>query len=435
MNITIVQTFTDGFTTYQSGQELSVPSEVAQRWIADGKAQADTDGQQSWLSSTEVAATRALVSAAGISIDNGEALRLWRRKRARAAAVGAGRPAVVAMVGDSIVFGIQGNASTTETTLPATDGTYPGDTDWCKFAERIANARLGKVCPDSWAANDARVTAVGGAAVSSVGLNGRSRSITNTGQTLTFPNSTCKRFEIGYFETTSASSDTATGNFTYNVDASGAVAVNTASAFRTGKIATTPALSAGSHSLVLAGANAAPVYITHAIGYTDGGIAVLRFGRTGWTLGDSLGLQANNSSSVAGQGRLLAGYAQAGWHDMLLIEFAHNDPTQYDTATYSAYLDSIIAACPTTMPIGLIAPPYPPAGQESSTFGVRTDYWDVMRSKAVAGSNVFHARSAEVFGTAAEGLADSLYSGAGSVHPSSAGYGALGQWLADILTA
>lgn len=62
MNITIVQTFTDGFTTYQSGQELSVPSEVAQRWIADGKAQADTDGQQSWLSSTEVAATRALVS-------------------------------------------------------------------------------------------------------------------------------------------------------------------------------------------------------------------------------------------------------------------------------------------------------------------------------------------------------------------------------------
>ena len=66
MNITIVQTFTDGFTTYQSGQELSVPSEVAQRWIADGKAQADTDGQQSWLSSTEVAATRALVSGAWI---------------------------------------------------------------------------------------------------------------------------------------------------------------------------------------------------------------------------------------------------------------------------------------------------------------------------------------------------------------------------------
>lgn len=66
MNITIVQTFTDGFTTYQSGQELSVPSEVAQRWIADGKAQADTDGQQSWLSSTEVAATRALVSGDGI---------------------------------------------------------------------------------------------------------------------------------------------------------------------------------------------------------------------------------------------------------------------------------------------------------------------------------------------------------------------------------
>lgn len=65
MNITIVQTFTDGFTTYQSGQELSVPSEVAQRWIADGKAQADTDGQQSWLSSTEVAATRALVSGGG----------------------------------------------------------------------------------------------------------------------------------------------------------------------------------------------------------------------------------------------------------------------------------------------------------------------------------------------------------------------------------
>ena len=65
MNITIVQTFTDGFTTYQSGQELSVPSEVAQRWIADGKAQADTDGQQSWLSSTEVAATRALVSGDG----------------------------------------------------------------------------------------------------------------------------------------------------------------------------------------------------------------------------------------------------------------------------------------------------------------------------------------------------------------------------------
>lgn len=65
MNITIVQTFTDGFTTYQSGQELSVPSEVAQRWIADGKAQADTDGQQSWLSSTEVAATRALVSKEG----------------------------------------------------------------------------------------------------------------------------------------------------------------------------------------------------------------------------------------------------------------------------------------------------------------------------------------------------------------------------------
>ena len=65
MNITIVQTFTDGFTTYQSGQELSVPSEVAQRWIADGTAQADTDGQQSWLSSTEVAATRALVSEGG----------------------------------------------------------------------------------------------------------------------------------------------------------------------------------------------------------------------------------------------------------------------------------------------------------------------------------------------------------------------------------
>ena len=74
MNITIVQTFTDGFTTYQSGQELSVPSEVAQRWIADGTAQADTDGQQSWLSSTEVAATRALVSGAGNAASSGT----WR---------------------------------------------------------------------------------------------------------------------------------------------------------------------------------------------------------------------------------------------------------------------------------------------------------------------------------------------------------------------
>lgn len=74
MNITIVQTFTDGFTTYQSGQELSVPSEVAQRWIADGKAQADTDGQQSWLSSTEVAATRALVSGAWNASDGKRAV-------------------------------------------------------------------------------------------------------------------------------------------------------------------------------------------------------------------------------------------------------------------------------------------------------------------------------------------------------------------------
>jgi hypothetical protein len=241
-------------------------------------------------------AVQALVSAAGISIDNGEALRLWRRKRARAAAVGAGRPAVVAMVGDSIVFGIQSNGSSTETTLPAADGTYPGDTDWCKFAERIVNARLGKVCPDSWPANDARVTAVRWRSVGvqrwvewALTKHHKYRAVVD------LPASVCKRFEIGYFETTSASGDTATGNFTYNVDASGTVAVNTASAFRTGKIATTPALSAASHSLVLAGANASPVYISHAIGYTDGGVAVLRFGRGGWTLGDSLGLQANNS--------------------------------------------------------------------------------------------------------------------------------------------
>lgn len=78
MNITIVQTFTDGFTTYQSGQELSVPSEVAQRWIADGKAQADTDGQQSWLSSTEVAATRSLVSRDGIPALAGGIVNLHR---------------------------------------------------------------------------------------------------------------------------------------------------------------------------------------------------------------------------------------------------------------------------------------------------------------------------------------------------------------------
>lgn len=65
MNIRILSTFHEGSTTYHGGAELTVPREVAARWIADGRAVADTDGvQQSGLTPAEVAATRSLVSGA-----------------------------------------------------------------------------------------------------------------------------------------------------------------------------------------------------------------------------------------------------------------------------------------------------------------------------------------------------------------------------------
>ena len=436
MNITIVQTFTDGFTTYQSGQELSVPSEVAQRWIADGTAQADTDGQQSWLSSTEVAATRSLVSGDWKDITNPTALRAWRRRRALATPSGAfSRPAVVAFVGDSIVYGVQSNGSATETSGPNADGTYLGDVSWPEMAARIANARMGAVTPTVWHPQDARLTASNTTSVSSVGLAGSSRQVTSTGPgSIVTPTVAQRRFEVGYYETTTANSDTASGGFSIAVDGGAATNIPTAGASRVGKIATSAVLAAGSHYLTVTGITSAPAYITHLMGYTDGGIAVTRVGRGGWTLGDMLGLQANNSVSASGQGRLLSGFAQSAWHDMLLIECVHNDPTQYDLVQYSAYIDAVIAACPATMPIGLIAPPYPPTGQESAVYGVRTDYWDVMKSKAVEGSNVWHARAGSAFGAYADAYAAGLYAGASTVHPSTAGYGLLGQWLADLLT-
>lgn len=370
--------------------------------------------------------------ASGLQVYNPGALRAWRRKRARASAAGAGRPAVVAVVGDSMVFGIQANGAATEIATANADGTYVGDTNWCTFAAQIINARLGKVAPVAWDAMDARLTAVSANNVSSVGLNGRSKSLTSTTpSTLTFPATTCKRFEIGYFETTTALGDTATGGFSHDVDAAGAVAVATAGAVRAGKIATTAALASGSHTLVLTGTTAAPTYITHAIAYTDGGVALLRLGRGGWRLSDALGIGSNNALAQTAQDRLLSAYAAAGQFDMIMITYAHNDAMAYTPAQFGDYLDMIIGAAPSTLTIGLIAPPHPTTANIAGTYGTRTDYWDVMRDKAAANANVFHARMSSVFGTYDEAYADGLYSS--GVHPSSSGYGLGGQFLADLL--
>lgn len=363
-------------------------------------------------------------------VTNADALRkYWRPKRGKGQVKG-GRPAVVLVAADSLGYGITSNGGANDTVV--------ADWSWPQRMSAILNARLGTTEPQIFAGSDARLTLAGGAATTaSVGLLGRAVAVQGAGHTVTTPSMTFTSLEVWYYESNGTSSDVDTGVFSVNIDAAGATSMTDASAFRTYKVYAPADVSAGSHSAVISRVSGAN-YIAGIMGYTKAnagsGIAVGRFTLPGSALSDHLGLAGVNAALTApGQARLLAAYGAMGSPDLVIIGSAHNDATYYDTATYSAYLDTIIAQIGSTIPVLLLAPPFPPAAQDTTSFGARIDYWEVMRAKALLYPNVAHARIGDMLISRALGDANSMYNDGTTVHMSPQGYASVAQFLASIL--
>ncbi len=367
---------------------------------------------------------------------NPKGLDRWRAALADANTV---VPSIFA-VGHSIVYGGQwdGNPSSGPDNL-ADINAWAGRLR-TRFARHFGNANEAGYIATKPIVSDTRVS-TSGSPTSSFGGFRQILSLNNTGPksvTITLPASTA--FDVLYYDGDGTGGQPTGGNFSVNTDGAGAVAVNHAAGGGY-KAASFTGLANTTHSVVITGTSSTSVLICGVRYYSDRGVCVCRFGHSGWTTQDSLGIGGNNVGTASQQARELASYGM-GTPKLVIIEWLTNDwqlqvdPTQLTTPTlYRAGLQQMIdvsvAAGASVLLLSDTDPPYGNPG--GGTFNW-TDYDNVLRGLA-GGVNphVAYASIADIFGPNANAIALGLQNG-GSVHPTRAGYSDVGNHLFQLLT-
>lgn len=364
----------------------------------------------------------------GWHVTNPSGLARWRAALANAASV----PPSLWFVGDSTTWGVgtdgTGNVTTEDT---ARLYSYPA-----KFQTLIAN-RLGAAeagfIASIGAASDSLVAVANTSTITSLGLAGFARAISSTGPgTITFTLPACTSFEVITWESDGSASNPLTGNYTYNVDAAGAISVPYASNAAAYRATLVTGLANTAHTVVLTGTTGASVYVMGIRYKTATGAMIGRFGRPGWTSNDLLGKGVLNSVSAAGQVRLLKSFGMAS-PALVVLSIGHNDCanqlTQSTTvANYKTNLQNI--ADEVTADGGcmlLLSQPLPPYA-EPATGSLYSDYWQAADEVALAKTHVAHVNINDL--SEWRGATNPIASGlqnSGSVHPTIAGY-------ADIAT-
>lgn len=392
------------------------------------------------LTASQVASLQAVVSEDGntLSVATVGRARVWNpsalemiRKKIAKGTVYTGRPAVVSVIGGSIVYGITTDGAATDSAV--------GDLAWPTRLSAILNGRLGvSVPPVIMNARDSRITNSGGSYIATLGVMGMARLMTQTGPaSQTYSGLSFTTLEVDNFESNGTDGDSTTGTFSIAIDGGSATTVLNGGQARFHRQTVMADVSAGSHNVVLTGTSSGNAYPCAVMGYTKqyagSGVAVGRFGRGGWTSADAIGQGAANSTTAPGQARLKRAIAKQLAPDVIVMTWGYNDSTQYTKAQFAGYLDQILDEIAGTVPVLLLAPPH---GADDDLMGVddlRSAYWDVLAAAAAARPTVCHARMADGLGTWAEAYADGFMVNS-SVHCYPLGYARVAQFVADLLT-
>lgn len=340
-------------------------------------------------------------------------------------------PQLISYAGDSTVFGLYADGTSTATDAATAPNSAPSQ------LAQILNSALGTTATFSINGADSRNAFVGGANSNSVGIGGLSRGIT-TGQSVTLSLPACGSIDIIYYENNGSGGGPVTGGFSYDFGAgavTGSVAyASTIDSYK--KVTISGTGSAG--DLVVTGASANSAYICQVNCYTTGGVIVGRNGRSGFTSADLLGTGQGNTTNAAGQARLLKAFGM-GSPSLVILQVGHNDCTLQATAgqmttpaVYAANL-SAIAAQIAPIPLLLVSQPDPSNSDAALTHKYR-DYWAKARGLAVAGSNIAHLSIADFWGDFAAAKAAGYCSDGSGVHPLRKGYGSIAKILATTLS-
>ena len=390
---------------------------------------ADTGG---YYTGTNVETVLAEMGAAAL-LYKPAGLRRWR------AALGSALDSKVGIMcwGDSITLGVGADnigVSTTPAASIVDQKSYPAQLRRL-FAQQYGDPGIGVIHRNS----DLITLGSGVTASTTVGVQG-SLVLDNTETiTVSFTGTT---FSIINWTNNSAPT---TGNYKYNVDGTGDVAVTPGTAADTYVTTTITGLSDAAHSIVITGTTANQVFISGLIASRlSAGVQVHRVGVAGFT---AYQLNIKDQSAVAARQEATRRAVTVTVPQALTIVcVGHNDWSQQNNATYStpsptefkAELQSII----TTATGGgscvlLLSPPRPPASQTvASGTEVYTvdEYWTAARQLCDENDHVSHLRIADFWGSqaTAEGLGLSITS---SVHPTAKGYGDIARMLYRVLTS
>lgn len=365
---------------------------------------------------------------------NAAALRKWSRRYGDALT----RNVNVALYGDSLAYGSgpSGGANADDTAaVYGLEGRL----------RTLLNAPLGTKGGGFMSAQDLRVTKVGGGSLVAYGplynsSHNNSRTMNAGGVELTFALPACTAFDVYTWEDYTATYGRTTCQFSYDVDAAGAVTLSgsqtTGSASLHRVITGASGLGDATHSVVLAhvaGNNA----ISGLFWKYATGVSVTKFAVGGFTSFDMLGQGLSGGIAGAGALRVQAASYVKPPIDVAIILVGHNDCSQQvaqgtTPAAYKTYLQQIITLLGTNTtapPILLLSDPDPNIAAPS-TYDY-PDYWPMLKQLATENANVAAVVWSEVMGDYTAGNAESMY--ADTVHQTSAGYARMARFLTEVL--
>lgn len=383
-----------------------------------------------------------------LPLTNPSGLKRWRQAYGDARFANAG----ILWIGPSTVFGsYSDNVSGATADLVAAVNSAAGQLPLL-FAQRLGGnpGRFMHVRED-------KVTRTNSGGFAFVrGPNAIANDISSSGPgTFSFPLPACTTIEIISFENNGVDGSSTTGDYSYNIDGAGAVAVPTTGLANTWRVKRVTGLANTTHTVVLTGTTTNHAWIiginaygAAAIGSAGGGgVTVGRFGVPGWTLSDALGLGANcgpTQGIAAGAGGanarlgLLRAIA-ANNPALLIMEYGINEVVYQATASWAsdivsfeAQMRSVVAqqsaqgGCTLLLADGFTNAAISPAGPN-----VQTDYMDVMKKIALDTTNVSHARISDLLGTWAQANAAGMMND--NSHPTRAGYGCITRAVFELL--
>ena len=289
------------------------------------------------------------------------------------------------------------------------------------------------------------VTAGSPAANPSAGLNRRALALTGAGQTGTWNLPAGTRIRISWYENDGADGGANTGSFSYSVDGGGAVTVANSGLANTYRSVAISGLSEGAHTVLVSHVSGLN-YICSVSHDSEEGVLCGRFGRSGWTSFDIMGIGVNNNLAVPGPSRMQASFYAQEQPDLAIYAFGRNDCThqavlqpdgRYPTPTaYKANAQAFINAV--TAGGGCVLLLSTPAPTDDTVAGAsgyyHRDYWAVNDQLAAENANVATIRITDFIGNHTAQTANGLLDATSLTHNSVRGASRWAQIVYCVLT-